>query len=219
MKIRLYVGTSPQLHNYSILPRVVLQDTAALSKHCGEFNSQSSVPSVYMRIWSVKPVRLWFIIQFIGLNLVISLEAVPGPWWFLLLFYKETKLQASVRQTVVDNFCTPLGTEWQSKRPQFKYLRMVFLVFTSTVTIRCVDADRTHVSFVFVLYVSRGSLVGIAAGWTAGVRFLAGVRDFSFLHMVQTDFEAHKASYPMGAGGSFPWGKATEALSWLLTSI
>jgi hypothetical protein len=116
-----------------------------------------------MRIWSVKPVQLWFIIQFIGLNLVISLEAVPTAWWFLLPFYKETKLEASVRQAVVDIFCTPLGTEWQSKRPQFKYLRMVFLGFTSTVTVRCVDTNSAHVSF--VSYVRRCSSVGIVTGY------------------------------------------------------
>jgi hypothetical protein len=29
---------------------------------------------------------------------------------------------------------------------------------------------------------------------------------------------AHSASYPMGIGGSFPWGKATRAWSWPLIS-
>jgi hypothetical protein len=32
------------------------------------------------------------------------------------------------------------------------------------------------------------------------------VQDFSLHHSVQTDSEAHPASYPMGTGGSFPEG-------------
>jgi hypothetical protein len=36
--------------------------------------------------------------------------------------------------------------------------------------------------------------------WTAQVRFLT-VQDFSFLHSVQTDSEAHPASYTTGTGG------------------
>jgi len=30
---------------------------------------------------------------------------------------------------------------------------------------------------------------------------------------------AHPASYPMGIGSSFPWGKAAGAWSWPFTSI
>jgi hypothetical protein len=30
--------------------------------------------------------------------------------------------------------------------------------------------------------------------------------DSSLLHSIQTDSEAHPVSYPMGTGGSFPWG-------------
>jgi hypothetical protein len=45
-------------------------------------------------------------------------------------------------------------------------------------------------------------------GWTAGVWFPTKARDFSLFHSVQTGPEAHSASYPMGAGGSFPKGKA-----------
>jgi hypothetical protein len=41
-------------------------------------------------------------------------------------------------------------------------------------------------------------------GWTAGVLFLAGARDFSVFCSVQTGSEAHPASYPMGTRGSFP---------------
>jgi hypothetical protein len=34
----------------------------------------------------------------------------------------------------------------------------------------------------------------------AGVQFLAGARDFSLLHSVQTGSGNHPTSYPMGAG-------------------
>jgi hypothetical protein len=44
-------------------------------------------------------------------------------------------------------------------------------------------------------------------GWTAGVRFATGARDFSVIHSIQTSSGAHPASYPMGTGGSFPEGK------------
>jgi hypothetical protein len=43
-------------------------------------------------------------------------------------------------------------------------------------------------------------------GWTAGVRFPAGARDFSLLS-VQTHSRVHPASYPVGNRGSFPGGK------------
>jgi hypothetical protein len=33
-------------------------------------------------------------------------------------------------------------------------------------------------------------------------------QDFSLLHTVQTGSGAHPASYPMGTGGVFSWGKA-----------
>jgi hypothetical protein len=52
---------------------------------------------------------------------------------------------------------------------------------------------------------------GIATGWTVGDRFPAGERDFSLLHSVQTGSGNHLASYPMGAGGSFPWSKVAGA--------
>jgi hypothetical protein len=41
-------------------------------------------------------------------------------------------------------------------------------------------------------------------GWTAGIRFPAGVRHFSLLYSIQTDSGAHSASCPVGNGGSFP---------------
>jgi hypothetical protein len=34
-----------------------------------------------------------------------------------------------------------------------------------------------------------------------GVRFPVGVRNFSFLNIIQTGPEAHPASYPIGTGG------------------
>jgi hypothetical protein len=40
------------------------------------------------------------------------------------------------------------------------------------------------------------------------VRFPTGAEDFSSSPCVQTGSGAHPASYPMGAGGSFPGGKA-----------
>jgi hypothetical protein len=33
-------------------------------------------------------------------------------------------------------------------------------------------------------------------------------QEFSLLHVVQTGSGVHQTSYPMGAGGSFPGGKA-----------
>jgi hypothetical protein len=39
---------------------------------------------------------------------------------------------------------------------------------------------------VYSLYIRRDSSVGIATGWTVGVRFLAGVKYFSLLLCVQT---------------------------------
>jgi hypothetical protein len=33
----------------------------------------------------------------------------------------------------------------------------------------------------------------------------------NFLHVVQTGFEAHQASYPMSTGGLFPGGKTAGA--------
>jgi hypothetical protein len=34
---------------------------------------------------------------------------------------------------------------------------------------------------------------------------------FFLLHSVQTGSRAQRAAYPMGTGGSFPWGKAARA--------
>jgi hypothetical protein len=44
--------------------------------------------------------------------------------------------------------------------------------------------------------------------WAIGVRSPAGAKDFSSILCVQTGFEAHPASCPMGTGGPFPGGKA-----------
>jgi hypothetical protein len=50
---------------------------------------------------------------------------------------------------------------------------------------------------------SRASVVGIAMGWVAGIRFPARARDFFLLHSFQTGSGAHPASYPMGTGSPF----------------
>jgi hypothetical protein len=42
---------------------------------------------------------------------------------------------------------------------------------------------------------------------------------FSFRHRIQTDSEAHPASYPMGTGDSYPGTKAAGAWGWPLTCI
>jgi hypothetical protein len=62
--------------------------------------------------------------------------------------------------------------------------------------------------------VSRGSAVGIATAYGVddrggGVRALVQ-SEFSLLHIVETGSGAHPTSYPMGTGGSLPWGKAAE---------
>jgi len=43
------------------------------------------------------------------------------------------------------------------------------------------------------------------------VRFPAGSGNFFLHHRVQNGSVAHPASYPMGAGGSFPGGKVAGA--------
>jgi hypothetical protein len=66
---------------------------------------------------------------------------------------------------------------------------------------------------------SRNSSVGIATGWTAGVRFPVEAKDFSLLHSGQTGSGAHPASHPLDTGDSFPGGKAEGPWSWSLTSM
>jgi hypothetical protein len=71
---------------------------------------------------------------------------------------------------------------------------------------------------------SRDSSVGIALVYglddrRSRVRFPAGAGNFSLHHRDQTGSGAHPASYPMGTGGFFPWGKAAGAWSWPLTTI
>jgi hypothetical protein len=88
----------------------------------------------------------------------------------------------------------------------------------------------THSSAVFKICVvfrydihgirSRDSSVGIATGYGVdgrGVGVLVPSRVKNFLHVVQTVFGAHPASYAVGTGGSFPGGKAAGTWSWLLT--
>jgi hypothetical protein len=59
-------------------------------------------------------------------------------------------------------------------------------------------------------FTSRDSAVGIATGYgldvprEVGVQVPVGSKIFSLLHLVQTGFEVHPASYPMGTGGTFP---------------
>jgi hypothetical protein len=48
-------------------------------------------------------------------------------------------------------------------------------------------------------------------GWTTGVRFRAGARDFSLLHIAQTDSGTYPASYPVGTVSTFRGGKAAGA--------
>jgi hypothetical protein len=69
---------------------------------------------------------------------------------------------------------------------------------------------------------SRIGSVGIATDYglddrMIGVRIPAG--NYSLRHRVQPGTGAHPASYKIGAGGSYPGGKAAGAWSWPLTSI
>jgi hypothetical protein len=64
--------------------------------------------------------------------------------------------------------------------------------------------------------IRRDSSVGIALGYglndrDSRVRFPAGARNFSLHHRVQNGSGAHPASYPTGAGDSFPGSKAAGA--------
>jgi hypothetical protein len=61
-----------------------------------------------------------------------------------------------------------------------------------------------------------GSSDGIASGYGldgrgVGVRSLAGVRDFSLLHSVQTGSGAQPASYAVGTGALSPEVKQSES--------
>jgi hypothetical protein len=63
---------------------------------------------------------------------------------------------------------------------------------------------------------SRDNSVSIAFGYGlddrgSRVRFSAGAGNFSLHHRVPNGSGAHPASYPMGAMGSFPGGKAAGA--------
>jgi hypothetical protein len=51
--------------------------------------------------------------------------------------------------------------------------------------------------------------VGIATGY--GLDEFRWGQEFSLLHVVQTGYEAHPASYLMGNGGFFPGGTAAGA--------
>jgi hypothetical protein len=58
---------------------------------------------------------------------------------------------------------------------------------------------------------SSESSVGIATGWTAGVRFPTGETDHSHLYSFDTGSGPHPASYQMRILGHFPRGKAAAA--------
>jgi hypothetical protein len=45
----------------------------------------------------------------------------------------------------------------------------------------------------------------------AVVQFAAGVKKFSELHKIQTEYESNSASYPMSIEDPFPYGKAAGA--------
>jgi hypothetical protein len=67
-----------------------------------------------------------------------------------------------------------------------------------------------------LLIKSCDSSVGIALGYGlhgggSRVRFPVGAGNFSLHHRVQNGSGAHPASYPMGARGPFPGGKAAGA--------
>jgi hypothetical protein len=57
-------------------------------------------------------------------------------------------------------------------------------------------------------FLALGYVVG---KYGSGVRFLAGVRDFSHIHSTQTKIQGHPASCPIGSGNSFLGGKTIEA--------
>jgi hypothetical protein len=57
---------------------------------------------------------------------------------------------------------------------------------------------------------SRDNSVDIE-GWTAGVRFPEGSRDFSLMNSIQTGSEARPVFYPIGVRSSFLKGKDAGA--------
>jgi len=53
-----------------------------------------------------------------------------------------------------------------------------------------------------------------------GLKFSAGtMMDFFLRQRIQTGSGAHPASYSMGTGGSYPWGKTAGERYWPLTFI
>jgi len=62
---------------------------------------------------------------------------------------------------------------------------------------------KTAIKFnLHVICQSRGNS---ATGWTSGIRFPADSGNFSLRYRVRNSSGAHPASYPRGAGDSFPW--------------
>jgi hypothetical protein len=63
---------------------------------------------------------------------------------------------------------------------------------------------------------SRGSLVGIATGYILADRgIVVRERVSSLFHSVKTSFEAHRASYQIDTGGSYPSVKMTGGWIWI----
>jgi hypothetical protein len=91
----------------------------------------------------------------------------------------------------------------------------VFILFVLLQTVK--QQDGSHMKSLFSIQFDNSescdSSVGIVLGykmddWGSRVRFLAGAGNFSLHHHIQNGSGAHPASYPMGARGSFPGGKA-----------
>jgi hypothetical protein len=72
----------------------------------------------------------------------------------------------------------------------------------------------THIHIYIIFEVAGIAALWRVTGWTAGGRIPAGTKGFCLLHRVQTDSEAHQASYPMGSGVKWPGREAD-----LFTSI
>jgi hypothetical protein len=93
---------------------------------------------------------------------------------------------------------------------------------TRDLPIKKQDCDWKYLAIPFIAsltnHKNRDSSVGIALGYRlddrgSGFRFQVGAGNISVHHCVQTDSEAHPASYPNGTRGSFPGGKAAGVLS------
>jgi hypothetical protein len=68
------------------------------------------------------------------------------------------------------------------------------------------------------MYLPRQSVQFMTTYWTAGVRSPAEAKDFLFRLCVQSNFEAHLASYPVYTGGPFPAVKVKRGRGVRLTT-